>query len=83
VSLTHKLTPLTSLNAGIAHTDTQSITGDARTTKQLSLTAGASTRLGPKTSGALNLRHVKFDATGSGSSDYRENAVVATVSHTF
>jgi uncharacterized protein (PEP-CTERM system associated) len=77
----HRLTPLTNLNflASRTESDAQQPTGAKSTTDQFNLTL---TRpLGPKTNGSVGLRYTIFD-TNVGN-DYREAAVLATVSHTF
>jgi uncharacterized protein (PEP-CTERM system associated) len=73
----HKLSPFTTLTLVANTLRTEGITVSAPETKQTSVSLLLSTRLGPRTSMSLGLRHVDFDSTVP-FADYRENAVVAT-----
>ncbi|WP_171019965.1 TIGR03016 family PEP-CTERM system-associated outer membrane protein [Hydrogenophaga sp. 2FB] len=78
VTFAHRLTPLTSFNAGVA---SQSTEGDSNAFRYnlKTLTLGVSTRLAARTSGAVQLRHAIF----KGSNPYKETAVLGVITHRF
>jgi uncharacterized protein (PEP-CTERM system associated) len=73
-SLSHRLTPITTVNFTASRQLTDSIGGFPGSNLRL-LNANVSTRLGVRTYGTLGVRHVVF----SGSTPYTENAVFGTV----
>lgn len=81
----HKLSALSSLRTGFAWArNTGSDATDSRETVQRTLSFAINSQLSPKTSGSLGLRHVRFHPTGVlSSSEYRENAVFATIDRRF
>jgi len=86
-AFSHSLTPLSSVSALASW---QRSTGDNRSTsssnfesRQWSLGTFYVTRFGPKTSGSLGYRHIRFAGAGEGNSGYRENALTASVSVQF
>lgn len=79
VNLAHRLTPLTSVNAAFS---SQKNTGSLATaeTEARILTLGMSTRLGPRTSGSLQLRRTVQDSL---SNPFGETAIAGVVTHRF
>ena len=79
ISLQHRLSALSSLTVSYSYSDAK---GEGTTTQDVrrrALTGGFSTKLSPRTSVSLVLRH----QSASGSYDYTENALVASVSTRF
>lgn len=74
-----KLTPLATLAVLGSWTRTASVSGTAAESTQKLIQVSLSKRLGPHTDGALSLRSVGFDASGSGFSNYRENSITASL----
>lgn len=74
-----KLTPLATLAVLGSWTRTASISGTAAESTQKLIQVSLSKRLGPHADGALSLRSVDFDASGSGFSNYRENSITASL----
>lgn len=84
INWSRRLSPLSSLVAGVVwsrNTGSRSTT-DLRS-DQRAFNVQLSTKLSPKTGGALGYRHVRFEADGSATDDYRENALFASVEHRF
>ncbi|MDE1546575.1 TIGR03016 family PEP-CTERM system-associated outer membrane protein [Dechloromonas agitata] len=80
ISLAHQLSGLTTANLTASR---QESTGTGTTALKATTTlyqGGISTKLGPKTTGSLNLRHSKFD---SSTNPYTENAVIGMLSVLF
>lgn len=88
LSYSHRLTPQTSLNTALSRSDTKgsgATAADANDTKRTTFSVGLSSTLGPKTTGSLQYRHQRSDGDsfGSGTNDFSENAVTATVGMRF
>ena len=85
VSYSHRLTRSASLNTSITRTNSEGSGASAADTQRTSFAIGVSTSLGPMTNGSLQYRHQRSDGDsfGSGSNDFTENAVVATVGMRF
>lgn len=79
VNLGHQLTPITSTNLTMTTSKGASVIGGSASSTQHRYDLSLNTRLGPKTSGNVALRHV----TLNGSSRYTENALTATLGITF
>lgn len=80
ISLAHQLSGLTTANLTASR---QESTGTGTTALKATTTlyqGGISTKLGPKTTGSLNVRHSKFD---SSTNPYTENAVIGMLSVLF
>ena len=87
VAFSHTLTPLSAVTALGSWTRSS---GESRSpasgnldSRQWNLAAIYVTRFGPKTTGSLGYRHVRFSGTGEGSPGYRENSLTASVSLQF
>lgn len=78
---THSLSSVTTLTAAVTQLRSQGLGESAESSRTTSATVGSYHRLGPRTSASFDLRHVLF--RGSVRDDYRENAVVATLSYAF
>lgn len=78
VSYAHRLTPLTSLNATYLRQNSEGINTSLRYSLS-SVTLGITTRLGMRTSGAVQVRH----ATSSGTNPYKETALLGIITHRF
>ena len=78
------LSPLSSLAAGVVWSRN---TGSGSTTDletdQLAFNVQLSTKLSPKTGGAVGYRYVRFRSDGGATDDYRENALFASIEHRF
>ena len=75
----HRLTPSTSLSLGLSTQrtlDEPELAGN----EQRRVEIGLSNELGPRTSGTLSVRHVRFD---SETSPYRESALIGSLNHRF
>lgn len=80
VSLSHQLTPSSSLNSALFWSKSEgSGGGPSQSSKDTGLTVGYSRQLGPKTACAVNFRHDK----SSGDSGFNENAIIASLSRAF
>lgn len=75
----HRLTAQSGLNLGLTQTRTSGTTA-AQSTRLRSITAALTSTLGPRTSGALSLRHVE---SASATAPYTENAVIASLNLRF
>jgi uncharacterized protein (PEP-CTERM system associated) len=75
----HKLSPQTSLTLAATALRTDGLTIASRQTKQYSASMFFLTRLGPRTSASLGIRHVNFNSSDELAS-YRENAAFCLVS---
>lgn len=82
VSLSHRLSPLSNLNASASRQQStgQGIGGTSQKTTTTSYIVSASTKLGPKTTGSLSLRRTEFD---NATNPYTENAVLGSVTYTY
>lgn len=84
VDWNHKLSSLSSLATMLRwERNSGSGTSTAEQTTLRSVSVALDTQLSPKTTGSIGLRHVRFDSEGGSGSDYRENAVLASVVHRF
>lgn len=80
ISLAHQLSGLTTANLTASRQESTG-TGNAALKATTTLyQGGISTKLGPKTTGSLNVRHSKFD---SSTNPYTENAVIGMFSVLF
>lgn len=75
----HRLTPQSSLIGSVAYLNSQGTGTNTMETTQKLFTLSYTTTLGPKTYAGVSLRHVIADGT----TEYTENAVVATLTHRF
>ncbi|HEV8500026.1 MAG TPA: TIGR03016 family PEP-CTERM system-associated outer membrane protein [Casimicrobiaceae bacterium] len=75
----HRLTAFTTLNAGATWRKTNSTSGPDVTSKEWTARAGLSSSFGRLTTGSLEYRYTKFDSDTGGASDYRENALIASL----
>jgi uncharacterized protein (PEP-CTERM system associated) len=75
----HRLTAFTTLNAGATWRKTTSTSGVEATSKEWSARAGLSSQFGRLTTGSLEYRYTKFDSDTGNASDYRENALIASL----
>ncbi|MBT0960615.1 TIGR03016 family PEP-CTERM system-associated outer membrane protein [Denitromonas iodatirespirans] len=75
VSLNHKLSGLSTLTASVGRNNIQGSGVTSQDNKRTTLNLGVSRRLGPKSTGGLTYRHQK----STGSSDFTENALTATL----
>ncbi|MFT3847187.1 MAG: TIGR03016 family PEP-CTERM system-associated outer membrane protein [Propionivibrio sp.] len=81
VNWSHKLTPLSSLNASVSRSNSKGSgtgTSNLETTEQV-YHVNLTTQLGPKTNAGVSFRH----AEGDGTVGYTENALSGTLSHQF
>jgi uncharacterized protein (PEP-CTERM system associated) len=79
VNWSHQLTPLSSLGATFASSQSKGTGLNNLETTQQYMSVNFTTQLGPKTNAGINARRVEADGTTS----YTENALTATVSHRF
>ncbi len=77
-NLSHRLSPLTTLNMLTSVSRSDGTTAQSTTSRVFNL--NASTRLGVRTTGTMGLRSTR---TEGGALPYRENAVLATITATF
>lgn len=75
LGFSHRLSGLTSLNAGLTRSRVRGGGPLAAETRRTLFSLGLSTRLGPKTTGALSYRYQK----AAGSDRFVENAITATL----
>lgn len=75
VSLNHKLSAFSTLTAAIGRNNIQGSGLTAQENRRTTLNLGISRELGPKATGGLSYRHQK----STGSSDFTENALTATL----
>ena len=79
VLLSHRLSPITSVNAGLV--EQRSVgTVSGLQTRMRSFTTGWVTLVAPRTSAGLQLRHIVSDGA---TNPYSESAIVGTVTHRF
>lgn len=85
LSYSHRLTRSASLNTSITRSKSKGSGATAADTQRTSFNIGISSSLGPMTTGSLQYRHQRSDGDsfGSGSNDFSENAVTATVGMRF
>lgn len=79
INWSHQLSPLSSLIGSVSHLNSKGTGGNTLETTLQSFGLNLVTQLGPKTSAGLGFRRV----LASGSTDYSESAVSATLSHQF
>lgn len=79
VLLAHRLSPDTSVNAGAVEQRSAGTVPGLKT-RTRSLTVGWLTRVAPRTSAGLQLRHIVSDGLAN---PYTESAIVGTVTHRF
>ena len=75
----HKLSGFSSMTATTTWQRTEGGSEDSRTSRQWDARLLYVTQLGRRTSGSLEFRHTRFDGDRGGASDYRENALTASV----
>lgn len=77
----HRLSPMTSLSVLLSRTRAvgNEVSGAETNRRQTSLAVGLSTRLGVRTSGSIFYRYSR----SSGSAEFSENAISASLVHTF
>lgn len=80
VNFSHRLSGLTNLNLLASRQESASTGSTALKVNTTLYQANLTTRLGPKTSGGLTIRHTESDST---TNPYSENALIGTVSVTF
>lgn len=73
LSFSHRLSGRSTLTAAYTHSKSEGRGARNLQTERRSAAIGVATRLGPRTTGSLSLRHQNSD----GGSDYTENAVIA------
>lgn len=78
VTYAHRMTPLTSVNASYTRQTNEGI-NTSFSNNLKTLTLGVNTRLGLRTSGAVQIRHSLY----SGLTPYKETAVIGVVTHRF
>ena len=83
LSLSHKLTPLQTLNADWLHTVTKGEDPVGSKSVQDEFHVRWSRPLSPRTKLFAVARYVKFDSVGSGFQDYRERAIVGGIDYRF
>ncbi|MFC5772208.1 TIGR03016 family PEP-CTERM system-associated outer membrane protein [Thauera sinica] len=85
LSYSHRLTPQTSLSTSVSRSNSEGSGAAAADSQRTSFVIGLSSSLGPKTSGSLQYRHQRSDGDsfGSGTNDFTENAVTASVGMRF
>lgn len=81
ISWAHKLSAVTSANVIASHIQSKGAAGTNLETEQNTVRLLFTHRFGPRTSGTLGLRYVRFDGTTG--QEYTERAVTASVSTTF
>lgn len=79
VNWSHQLTPLSTLGATFAHSNSKGTGLNNLETTQQGISLTYSTQLGPKTTAGLSARRVMADGT----TNYTENAVTGTLFHQF
>ena len=79
LSLSHRLTPHSSLNASVARSIAERSGGLSDRTRRLTTTFGYNTRLGHRTVGGLTYRHQR----SSGETDFSENVISANMNMSF
>ena len=78
-NLARRLSPLSTVTLAATSLQTDDLTMTTRQTRQHFYSAFLATRLGPRTSASLGVRHAEFDSSIPIES-YRENAIFASVS---
>jgi uncharacterized protein (PEP-CTERM system associated) len=82
INLAHRLTPISSVSASLARqTSEGSGVGLTRTNRSTSLALGYTTRLAPRTSGMVQLRHTQYG--NSAVNAFSETAISALLTHRF
>jgi uncharacterized protein (PEP-CTERM system associated) len=82
VNLAHRLTPISSVSANLARqTSEGSGIGLAQTNRNTSFALGYTTRLAPRTSGTVQLRHTQYD--NSAVNAFSQAAVIGLLTHRF
>jgi uncharacterized protein (PEP-CTERM system associated) len=82
INLAHRLTPISSVSASLARqTSEGSGVGLTQTNRSTSLALGYTTRLAPRTSGTVQLRHTQYD--NSAVNAFSETAISALLTHRF
>ena len=82
VNLAHRLTPISSVNASLGRENSEgSGTGLGQRNRNTALSLGFTTRLAPRTSGSLQLRHTRYD--NSAVNAFSETALSALLTHRF
>lgn len=82
LSFSHRLTPLASLTGTLSRSYNEGRGQTAIDTRRTLFTLGLSTTLGPRTVGALQYRHQRFDDSRDGG-DFTENALLVTLGISF
>ena len=80
LTLSHRLTPQTSLNASISSSRSRNEGTVNQSSESRILTAGLTSRVAPKATATLNARHNEGSAT---TGDYSENAVIGSLAIQF
>lgn len=81
ISLSHRLTPLSSLNVAASRQNSSGSSGTNQTSELKSLHISFSTRLGPRTTASLGARRALFDSTIT--TPYTENALIGGLTAQF
>lgn len=82
INLAHRLTPISSVSASLARqTNEGSGVGLTQTNRSTSFALGYTTRLAPRTSGTVQLRHTQYD--NSAVNAFNETAISALLTHRF
>lgn len=76
VSLSHRLSGRSSLNANVTRTDSESSNGESRETRRYVYSVGYSTSFGSRSVAGLTYRHQRSDGSVS-SDDFTENVISA------
>lgn len=82
LSFSHRLTPSASLTTTLTRSQSKGQGATAIEARRTLFTLGLSTTLGPRTVGALQYRHQRFDDSRDGG-DFTENALIATLGISF
>lgn len=82
LSLSHRLSGMTSLNTSLMHTHSVGASGTDLDTKRLFATVGLTTELGPDTYGGVTYRYQRSEGKSIGS-DFIENAITANLGMRF
>lgn len=79
----HKLTALSSLSTGLNWIRSTGASFESIETQQKGATIAFTTQLSPHATGAISVRHIRFDGQGNTANSYRENAVLGSISRRF
>lgn len=82
LTLNHRLSGLSSLNAGLTRTTARRSGDIDQETRRLTASLGYSTRLGPRTVAGLTYRYQRANGRG-GAADFTENAITANIGMRF